>query len=339
MHPRRSSAPPRTALFLALFLLPGLGSAQLTKEEQKCVNTTNKNAQKLASAQGKDIAACIKDFAKGEETSAEACSVSDPKGKVKKAKGKLDEKTAKDCGDGSGFVGLADNATVKQLAMDQEFEIIHELFGTDLDTSVIKEADDKTNSKCQQAIAKAAFKCQDTKWKEFNACKKNALKAGKEPLSAGAASSQELQDACLGVGTGSIPDGKGKIAKKCDFSGTINKKCPDRDVFPGCDTGNDTASLNACIDQKVECEMCLALQVIEGFNRSCDLFDDGTANGSCPDVGLDPLAERIQDPRLADPSLARKQHPLAFAVPGLPPSLHEQPDLFLAPDQRRQPMG
>ena len=298
MHPRRSSAPPRAALFLALFLLPGLASAQLTKEEQKCVNTTNKNAQKLASAQGKDIAACIKDFAKGKETSAEACSVSDPKGKVKKTKGKLDEKTAKDCGDGSGFVGLADNATVKQLAMDQEFEIIHELFGTDLDTSVIKEADDKTNSKCQQAIAKAVFKCQDTKWKEFNACKKNALKAGKEPLSAGAASSQELQDACFGVGTGGIPDGKGKIAKKCDFSGRINKKCPDKDVFPGCGTGNDTASLNACIDQKVECELCLALQVIEGFNRSCDLFDDGTANGSCPDVGLDPLGTHLatQDP-------------------------------------------
>ena len=298
MMPERSRLRTRTtwtALFLALFLMPGLASAQLSKGEAKCVNTTNKGAQKVASAQGKDIAACIKDGAKENLVGTiEACLTSDPKGKVDKAKDKLDEKTAKDCGEGSGFVLLADPNDTKRIAMEKELKIIHWIFGTDLDTSVIKVSDpndpnSKTNSKCQQAIAKAVFKCQDTKWKEFNACKKNALKVGKEPLSAGAMSSQELQDACLGVGTASIPDLKGKINKKCTFTTTIGKKCPDRDVFDGCPSPASDGELSDCIDQMIECELCLALQVIEGFNRSCDLFDDGVGNGSCPDVGLGPL--------------------------------------------------
>ena len=52
----------------ALLLFSGAASAQLLKEEEKCVNTANKNAQKIASAQGKDISSCIKDGAKGKLT-------------------------------------------------------------------------------------------------------------------------------------------------------------------------------------------------------------------------------------------------------------------------------
>ena len=215
----------------ALLLFSGAASAQLLKEEQKCVNTANKNAQKIASAQGKDISSCIKDGAKGKLIgSIEACTTSDPKGKVAKAKTKYDEKTTKDCGSGSGFIALADPNTVKQRAMDKELSIIRWVFGSDLDTGVITEADNKDDSKCQQAVAKAIFKCQDTKWKEYNSCKKNKLK-GKG--STEATNSTELQDECLGTnGTGgSIPDPKGKIAKKCDFTGTIDKKCPNLNVY------------------------------------------------------------------------------------------------------------
>ena len=37
----------------------------------------------------------------------------------------------------------------------------------------------------------------------------------------------------------------------------------------------------ACIDQKIECEVCQALNALDGLNRDCDSFDDGLANGSC----------------------------------------------------------
>ena len=198
------------------------------------MNTANKNAQKIASAQGKEISSCIKDGAKGKLTGTiETCTTSDPKGKVAKAKTQYGQKTAKDCASGSGFIALADPNTVTQRAMDKELSIIHWVFGSDLDTAVFAEETNKANSKCQQDVAKAIFKCQDTKWKEYNSCKKNKLK-GKG--STKATNSTELQDECLGTnGTnGSIPDPKGKIAKKCDFTGTINKKCPNLNVYPGC---------------------------------------------------------------------------------------------------------
>ncbi len=55
------------ALFLALLLLlPGLASAQeLDKGDVKCVNSINKGASKVSKAQGKALAACIKNGGKG----------------------------------------------------------------------------------------------------------------------------------------------------------------------------------------------------------------------------------------------------------------------------------
>ena len=137
------------------------------------------------------------------------------------------------CGGGSAYVTLLSSSEMGQIAKDKDLTIIHRIFGANLDTAVILEADNKTDAKCQQAVAKAVFKCQDTKWKAFNSCKKNKIKGKNGPAPS---SAQELQDRCLGQnGTDeSIPDPKGKIAKKCDFTGTISKKCPNLDVYLGC---------------------------------------------------------------------------------------------------------
>ena len=218
----RSGAIALCVLLLALVALPS-ESAQLTKAEQKCVNTSNKSAQKIADAQGKNYASCIKDFAKGKNGSADACVAADSKGKLAKANSKYDSKTGKDCTAGDGFMEIADPNTVKAAAKDKELAILEMIFGTDggVDGAIIPEATDKTNSKCQQAMVKAVFKCQATKWKEYNKCKKNKLK-GKDTTQA--TSAAEVQDECTGVGAGSIPDGKGKIAKKCDFGSNFTLK-------------------------------------------------------------------------------------------------------------------
>ncbi len=250
----------------------------LVKAEQKCVNTSNKNAQKVADAQGKNYASCIKDFAKGKNPSADICTAADAKGKFSKAASKYISKTGKDCGSGSGFMNIPLDPIVIAAAKDKELATLEMIFGTDgaIDGAIIKEADNKGDSKCQQAIVKAVFKCQATKWKEYNKCKKNKIK-GKDTTQAGTA--KEVQDACLGTGSGSIPDAKGKIAKKCGFSSTLTKKCSSN-VFPGC-PGDNTA-LNNCLDASIECQFCQAINAIDGLNRDCDLFDDGQSNGSCP---------------------------------------------------------
>ncbi len=46
------------------------------------------------------------------------------------------------------------------------------------------------------------------------------------------------------------------------------------------------------------------------------------------------LAQRLDEPRLADPGLAGEQHHLALAVRGAPPAREQQMQLFLATDER-----
>ncbi len=83
---------------------------------------------------------------------------------------------------------------------------------------------------------------------------------------------------------------EGKVAKACDpvsgkIRSSIDKKCgPPVDIstaFPGCGTG-DAATLAGCLDQIVECHVCLALNQADNLARDCDDFDDGVVNGSCP---------------------------------------------------------
>ena len=124
----------------------------------------------------------------------------------------------------------------------------------------------------QAAIAKAAGKCQDAKQSSINSCKKGKLKAGDTDI-----------EACLGSGASGIPDGKGKISKKCGngLGGTVGKKCgvPNTDaLFPP----RAGQNLGDCLDQKIGCEVCLALNALDGLNRDCDEFDDGVMNRSCP---------------------------------------------------------
>jgi hypothetical protein len=261
------------AALLAVFMFPhGEASAQAqSKDQQKCSNELNKNFSKVVKAQGGDINSCIKNAGKGKlgSQTIEDCITSDPKGKVKKAKDK-----ALDKGGPDGKCPASDSPDFGAT----------DLFGSDLDSGVIL-TDGSDGAKCQAALVKDVFKCQDTKLKVYNGCKKNRL-SGKEPPQV--TSAQELQDACLGTGTAGIPDGKGKIAGKCEtkLSGDAGKKCGgglDLDaLFPGC-AGEPLAD---CLDQKVECLACLALNAIDSLNRDCDLFDDELDNGSCPTTFL-----------------------------------------------------
>jgi pimeloyl-ACP methyl ester carboxylesterase len=254
-------------------------SAALDKQDQKCVNSINKGAAKIAKAHAGDNSACIKDGSKGKLTGTiEECITSDPKGKVQKAIGKI---KVGDCPSPPPWPPIdIDPNSIGDKMIAKELDLIHAIFGSDLDMVVVDMATQKDDAKCQQAIAKAVQKCQDTKLKEFNACKKNKLKGKGTPK---AASPGELQAECLGTGVNGIPDGKGKINKACvtKINGAISKKCGTSDtdtLFPGC-AGEP---LQPCLDQKVECEVCKALNALDGLIRDCDEFDDGVVNDSCP---------------------------------------------------------
>jgi hypothetical protein len=157
--------------------------------------------------------------------------------------------------------------------------VIREIFGDDLDSALVTKSVDKEFAKCQDAVVKSVNKCQKSTLKEFNRCKKRGLRKAVIRTSA------DLEG-CWG------DDPRGRIEKACDpVSGrlaarVLPRKCTSRGVdlssaFPGCGT-DDPADLTICVDQILECRVCVALNQADDLALDCDLLDDGVGNSSCP---------------------------------------------------------
>jgi hypothetical protein len=235
---------------------------------------------------------CIKDGGRGDPIPIELCITSDGTGKVGKAADKLNEKVSQDC---QGIIpavlpiDISNPNALSRIMIDRELTLIHGIFGGDLDEVIVSTVMDKDGWKCQVAVAKAARKCQDAKLATYNRCTKDQLRAG-------AGSAQALQDACLGAnGTGeSIPDKKDRIGKKCGngLGATVGKKCgmtSNQSLFPSWDSNRST--LAEFIDQQIQCDVCKALNALDGLSRYCEEFDDGIVNASCGLCGNDVVDE------------------------------------------------
>jgi hypothetical protein len=261
---------------------PPCEPAAAPKEDQKrCINELNRRGAKVAKAQGKEILGCIQDAAKGKlvDRTIEECLTSDRMAKVAKAKQKtIDGETAR-C-DVTPDLFATDAVTQNATMMQKELALIHNLFGSDLDETIIKRADDPERAKCQLAVAKAAKKCMDAKLKEFNKCKKNGLKGKEAPPGADLPFDNRHDLAfCMGH------DPKGRIAKACELKleRKVSGKCAGLDAVvavPGCHTA-DLGELAVCLDRIAECQLCLALNTVDNLVRACDQFDDGEFNGTC----------------------------------------------------------
>jgi len=294
--PRRFSPLPRqiqgrarfalvAATALALLLVPqGLVWAQAQeKDQQLCINQINKNFAKMAKVQSKEIMGCIGRRAKGLlDGTIEHCMTADAKGKVAKAVEKILAKEDAKCSDTLPDFAYTSGSIAAAAAIDKEISLIHSIFGSDLDASLVLAFFNKNASRCQADVLKTAQGCQSAKLKAFNRCKKDAIKGRKV---AAVTSAQELQDACLGLGASGTPDPKGTIAKACEakLGAKIKGKCDKKNVdmgmvFPGFDPNDN---LREWVESKVDCQACRAIVIADGLNQNCDLFDDGVANASC----------------------------------------------------------
>jgi cysteine-rich repeat protein len=257
-----------------------------TKIQQLCTTELNKNLAKVAKAKAKQVAKCIKDGAKQTlpgDGLIETCIATDD-AKVAKAKGKTVSKAAIKCTETPDF-GATTAATVNDSAVEKELDLIHAIFGSDLDLAITPEGEDSDESTCQQAMVKSVTKCQDTMLKEFNKCKKLGLKGKAKDAPAGAGIPfDDASDLALCMGH----DPKGKIDKACvtKLDDQIAKKCAEPPLEPGdLDTlfpGCASEPLQGCLDQKIRCSACLALNQADALSQDCDLLDDNTSNGSCP---------------------------------------------------------
>ena len=273
----------RTAAAAALLVLACAGgaAAQQSKDQQKCLNTVNKDGTLVAKAQGKANVACVKDAGLGKLVgTAESCLTADPKGKLQKAKDKTVADAAKSCGTAPGF-GYPGTAATNAGAEQAELDLIEDVFGEPLDAAITSCAANKAGCQCQQKVVAGVQKIADTKLAEFLKCKKAVLKNG---ANAAAALDDCVDDAAT---PGSIAaDTKARVAKAVAKLGTdIAKKCDALGVtttsFPGTCTGRSGNALAQCLDRLAECRVCQAINAMDALLVNCDLFDDGAANGTC----------------------------------------------------------
>jgi cysteine-rich repeat protein len=270
---------------LALSILAAVALAlPAHADDAKCITTLNGNAAKVAKTLGKDVRSCVKASDKKGVLGAEACSSGDLKGKVAKAMQRtLDQAVAgsKDKCGGQLPAFLYEGPVVANDAVERAVQgAAHDLFGADLDTSVVMDGD-KAKAKCRDTIYKDVGKLFDVQLAEFNRCKKAALKAG-------AASNADVQMAC--VPGDAVADPKGKISKtRFKFAQDAGKKCAglDTDVlFPGACVGESgEPAFSTCAGRVTSCQACTALARMDGLDLDCDLFDDAAANASCTRCG------------------------------------------------------
>lgn len=177
-----------------------------------------------------------------------------------------------------GYTGAT---AVNTGAVQAELDLTKDVYGGNLDAAVISCGTSKVGCHCQQKVSGGVEKVAATKLAEFLKCKKTALKNG-------ATSAASLESCVKDTGTpGSIAaDTKGRIQKAvASLDSTIAKSCDTPGVtagaFPGQCNGKSGTMLGTCLDVHVECRVCQMINDMDGLFVDCDLFDDGSANGSC----------------------------------------------------------
>ncbi|MFP6662781.1 MAG: DUF4215 domain-containing protein [Deltaproteobacteria bacterium] len=271
--------------------------ASQTKDQQKCITILNNLAVKVAATQGKENLKCLKNGGKDklpEGQSIAACLESDPKGKLVKIAAKIkvtqdghvDDPSKTKCPETPNFAYADDEVIVAAVAAEQR-AFFAEILGDDVDAAAI-DLTDKAQKKlgaCQQVLVRASDKILQTQLKEFLSCKKDVLKNREAP----AVSAEDLE-ACYGAIRNDV---KGKVEKaRVKLADAVGRKCTAfdhaiSDALQGdcAATAADVADFSECVVDAGRCAACVMFNAADNLEEDCDVFDDGTANGSCGDSG------------------------------------------------------
>ncbi len=267
--------------------------------EDKCVFRMNRDAGKVANGAGVDDAKCVKTEAR---LGGDATTCVDDQGSKKTAK--TEDRLLADFGlactqppafganlgtcceggavDGDSCAGALDcpggtctaGACISGAAEDTATSITHDLFGPAVNVST------SATGRCQAKIAAAIAKLDGQRWSVLTECKRRNIGS--------LTTEADFVATCFGPPQ---PDPSGKIAKaEATFAKGVERDCLARGVtslgtvFPGACAGAADGDYAACLATRVACRVCLGAVVADDVVSplDCDLFDDGTANASCP---------------------------------------------------------
>jgi hypothetical protein len=272
----------KAAALLALVAVAGVddareAAAQVQNAGQaRCIVTLNKCASKLANAQARQIASCIKAATKGALPASElAGCVAEPGRRVL---AKLHSTIARDqklCADPPDF-GYAGATAANAAVVGELLRLGGDVFGDDLGAAVLARDVDAAGARCQAALANDVMRLAARIVAEFVACKARGVRLGQ------IASASDLAGRCLGAVDA---DDSGRIGKSVDrLIESFIKRCGRLDdpmaPFPGSCRGEP--EFPACVRERARCRSCLALDATDALGVDCDEFDDGERDGSCP---------------------------------------------------------
>src|SRR6185369_16021806 len=121
-----------SVLLLSMSASGALAQVQSTNQ-QKCLNTINKDGSLVAKAQGKENNACLKGAGKATlpPGTAQSCLTADSNGKVTKKQTKTTDNATKFCGTPPNF-GYTGATTVNNAAVQAEVDLVADIFGASL---------------------------------------------------------------------------------------------------------------------------------------------------------------------------------------------------------------
>jgi len=246
----------------------GVGVEALGSDEQKCATGIAKSGVGVVKAQAKAAADCLKDAIAGAESDPQACLQADSNGRILDSEARTIEFAAAKCDPPPPF-GFSAASTVNTAAGQAALAVVSDLLGDDL-TAVV--AMDKAGANCQTASLKALQRLFALDARLFLDCESSGL-AGDTAL---IVSKPQLAACFDGLST------EEKLLKAVGKLGrAVADKCGDdaATLLPGACGG--ARNVAYCLRTRVDCRLCRMFNSMKDLGRDCDVFDDGTANGSC----------------------------------------------------------
>lgn len=251
-------------------------SAQLSNEDQKCVNTINKGAANVHAAQGKANTRCVQHYISGKVASAEDCLLN-PTSRVEALQTKLVAKEATTCESIPPFAST-NAAYAGDAAYQGAVDLMHDIFSLPLETGLHRCDTHPAECLCEWQVSKRVEQLLRAMNKAFLTCKRAALAVGREPFPDGAAGVGEFAQ-CISNEALTLSveaDATGMIADTAqDLLDTVTELCfttaTNEFANSVCNTFDDNPSgLTSCVVDQAECYVCHLYKSIDALGAAID---------------------------------------------------------------------
>jgi cysteine-rich repeat protein len=275
------------------------------RNQQRCLARLLRAARVLGNAIAQQSVSCVQGAARDSlpaEVDAATCLDADLQRRIARARAKLEMVLAKSCRPAPDF-GFTDEETVSGAYLGELAALLLDAFPNLDATLEALRADDPTG-RCAVTLPAGLRRLGQAMHKEAESCIRTGLRSH---AITGGAGIEACLDAIVGDPAGKIGKATLKLGRRllarCE-PGLLDRAFSG--LAPICDVygrGGDGPGLALCARDRLQCRLCRAFNRAWGIERDCDVFDDGEANGSCPECGnraLDPGEECDDGPLNSD---------------------------------------